>query len=117
MQKQEQMSKQLSIVWNYLSRYKDVIVLVLGILAVGVAGENSIAQHIRYKIQIHGLRTEISKYQSRIEADSLLLEQMGHGAQAYERIARERYFMKADDEDVFVLSTDLNVTDDKNTEE
>ena len=28
-----------------------------------------------------------------------------------EKIARERYFMKADDEDIFVISTD-NVNDD-----
>lgn len=26
---------------------------------------------------------------------------------AYQKIARENYFMKADDEDIFVLSTDL----------
>ncbi len=111
------MSKRLGIVWGYLSRYKYVIVVLTGALSVGVAGENSFLQHIRYQIQINGLRTEIGKYQARIEADSTLIEQMGHGAGAYERIARERYFMKADDEDVFVLSTDLNTDNDKNTDQ
>lgn len=29
------------------------------------------------------------------------------GPEVFGKIARERYFMKADDEDIFVLSTDL----------
>ena len=113
----ETMSKRLGIVWGNLSRYKYLIVIVAGTLSVGVAGENSFLQHIRYQIQINGLRMEIDKYQTRIDADSMLIEQMGHGVGAYERIARERYFMKADDEDVFVLSTDLNTDNDKNTDQ
>ena len=111
------MSKQLGWVWDNLSRHKYFIVIVAGVLSVGVAGENSVVQHIRYQMEINGLRTEIAKYQASIEADSVLIEQMGRGAEAYERIARERYFMKADDEDVFVLSTDLSAADDKNKEQ
>ena len=34
----------------------------------------------------------------------------------YEKIARERYFMKADDEDIFVLSTDLPKNNDEEIE-
>ncbi len=101
------MSKRLGVVWNYLSHYKYLIVIVIGVLSVVVVGENSIMQHVRNQVQIHALRTEINKYEARIQADSILLDQMGHGERAYERIAREQYFMKADDEDVFVLSTDL----------
>ena len=42
---------------------------------------------------------------------------MNHGGRAYERIARERYFMKADDEDIFVLSTDLPNNDNEQDNE
>ena len=34
-----------------------------------------------------------------------------------EKIARERYFMKADDEDIFVLSDDVNSTNTFATDE
>lgn len=32
---------------------------------------------------------------------------MRQGPDVFGKIARERYFMKSDDEDIFVLSTDL----------
>lgn len=101
------MSKRLGIIWVYLSHYKYLITIVVGVLVVGVVDDNSIYQHIKYQIQISELHSEIEKYQSQYEKDSKQLREMRHGVKAYEKIARERYFMKADDEDIFVLSTDL----------
>ncbi len=101
------MSKQLGIIWGYLSHYKYLIVIIAGILVVGAIDDNSIYQHVKYQIQIHNLRTEIEKYTNQYQADSKQLREMRKGTKAYEKIARERYFMKADDEDIFVLSTDL----------
>ena len=40
-------------------------------------------------------------------SDKRTLRDMQHGARAFEKIARQRYFMKADDEDIFVLSSDI----------
>ena len=48
--------------------------------------------------------------------DSKVLREMRMGTRAYEKIARERYFMKADDEDIFVLSTDLPKNNDEEIE-
>lgn len=101
------MSKQLGIIWGYLSHYKYLIVIVIGVLVVGAIDDNSIYQHIKYQMQIRNLRSEIEKYTSQYQKDYQQLREMRKGAKAYERIARERYFMKADDEDIFVLSTDL----------
>lgn len=36
---------------------------------------------------------------------------------AYQKIARENYFMKADDEDIFVLSTDMPNSTNNNEED
>ena len=107
------MSKQLSIVWNYLSHYKYLIVIVVGVLVVGIVDDNSIYQHIKYQFQINSLRSEIEKYTNQYKDDSRKLKDMHRGLKAYERIARERYFMKADDEDIFVLSTDLPSNDNE----
>ena len=101
------MSKRLGVIWSYLSHYKYLIVIVAGVLVVGVIDENSILQHIKYQMQINNLRSEVEKYDEQYQADSRKLREMRKGAKAYEKIARERYFMKADDEDIFVLSTDL----------
>ena len=101
------MSKQLSVIWNYLSHYKYLIVIIVGVFVVGVIDDNSIYQHVKYQIQIHNLRSDIEKYTKQYHEDSKQLREMSRGVKAYEKIARERYFMKADDEDIFVLSTDL----------
>lgn len=101
------MSKRLGIIWNYLAHYKYLIVIVVGVLVVGVIDDNSIRQHIRYQIQIAGLRSEIDKYNAQLEKDTRLLKEMRKGPQVFCKIARERYFMKADNEDIFVLSSDI----------
>ena len=101
------MSKRLGIIWNYLAHYKYLIVIVVGVLVVGVIDDNSIRQHIRYQIQISGLRSEIEKYNAQLEKDTRLLKEMRKGPQVFGKIARERYFMKADNEDIFVLSSDI----------
>lgn len=102
------MSKRLGIIWNYLAHYKYLIVIVVGVLVVGVVDDNSIRQHIRYQIQIAGLRSEIDKYNAQLEKDTRLLKEMRKGPQIFGKIARERYFMKADNEDIFVLSSDIS---------
>ena len=110
------MSKRLGILWSFLSHYKYFIVIVIGILVVGAIDDNSIYEHVKYQIQINNLRSEIKKYTSQYQEDSRKLNEMRKGARAYERIARERYFMKADDEDIFVLSTDLPSNNEQNLE-
>ena len=59
----------------------------------------------------------IDKYTTLYQNDIQMWHEMNHGGRAYERIARERYFMKADDEDIFVLSTDLPNNDNEQDNE
>lgn len=107
------MSKRLGIIWNYLAHYKYLIVIVVGVLVVGIVDDNSIRQHILYRIQISQLQAEIDKYRTQYENDSRQLREMRKGPAVFGKIARERYFMKADDEDIFVLSTDLPKDDNE----
>ena len=62
--------------------------------------------HIQLDLQIGDLKAEIEKYNNQHEADSRQLNELRHHPQAIEKIARERYFMKADDEDIYILSDD-----------
>ena len=57
-------------------------------------------------MQISDLTDEINRYNEQNAADLQQLRELRRGAKAYERIARERYFMQADDEDIYVLSDD-----------
>ena len=62
------------------------------------------------------LEDEISELRLQFINDSITLRQMDTDPRAVEKIARERYFMKYDDEDIFVLNTDLEKTTKTNDE-
>ena len=54
--------------------------------------------------------TELTEEKDQFEADfnrdQAQIKELDRNPKAIEKIARERYFMKADDEDIFVLSDD-----------
>ena len=50
---------------------------------------------------------EIEKYDNLNKKNQARIRELDGNPKAIEKIARERYFMKADDEDIFVLSDDL----------
>lgn len=92
-------------VWH-LPFVKYGLVMVIGVLLVGVVGENSLLALLRNKLYISELNKEIEKYDARSKEDMRQIRELDHNPKAIERIARERYFMKHDDEDIFVLSDD-----------
>lgn len=89
-----------------LDKYRYHIVIIAGALYVSVADENSLLRRIQYGMQINELKNEIAKYDAEYQRDSQALKRLESGAKNIEKVARERYFMKADDEDIFVLSDD-----------
>ncbi|MCI6160655.1 MAG: septum formation initiator family protein [Prevotellaceae bacterium] len=100
--------------YTFVSHNKYWIVLIVGMLIVGVLDENSFYQRVKNNIQISELKSQISNYNERYEKDEAQLKELRRNAKAITKIARERYFMKADDEDIFVLSDDLTPTTEEN---
>ena len=96
----------LNLIWRFLGHYKYAIVIVIGIAMVGFVDENSFKKRFEYEFQIKELKTEIEKYETRYMQDSSRVAELLSNPRAITKIARERYFMKADDEDIYVLSND-----------
>lgn len=92
----------------HLPYMKYIVVLVFGVLFIGFLDENSVWNHFRYKQRVAELKEEIAVYEKDFERDQKRIHELQHSPKAMERIARERYFMKAADEDIFVLSDDEN---------
>lgn len=92
-------------VWHS-SVVKYGLILVTGITLVGFVGDNSLMAHLRNVHYINELGEEIDAYNSRAREDMRKIRELNRNPKAVERIARERYFMKHDDEDIFVLSDD-----------
>ena len=96
----------LGKVWKFISHNKYWIVMFVGVLIVGFVDENSFLKRIDYEFQIRDLKSQIEAYNRRYESDSRQLHELNRNPKAIQKIARERYLMKADDEDIFVLSDD-----------
>jgi cell division protein FtsB len=56
--------------------------------------------------RISELEQEIDHYEKLDQRNKQRIRELQKDPKAIEKIARERYFMKADDEDIFVLSDD-----------
>ena len=85
---------------------KYMVVCSLGVLLVGFLDENSIMSHLKNRHRIDELQEEIDQYNAEFQRDQAQIRELDRNPKAIEKIARERYFMKADDEDIFVLSDD-----------
>ena len=105
------------VIGGLLSHYKFLIVVVLGIVLVGVLGDKRLSTSIKSAITIEDLENEIDKYNAQNEHDAKKLKELRQNPKAIEKVARERYFMKTDNEDIFVLSDDEKpVNDDEKTQ-
>ena len=91
-------------VWLFMRRHKYFITFILIALIVGVVDEDSFLNRHPRQVRIDVLRQEIANYQRQYdEADSKIRE-LESNPRAVEKIARERYFMKRSNEDVFVFA-------------
>lgn len=98
------MASKINAIWNFLSHYKYLIVVIIGVAIVGFIDDNSFMKRMQYDMQISDLKAEIAKYETLHEEDTKRLRELKRNPKAIEKIARERYFMKADDEDIYVFS-------------
>lgn len=110
------MSRHLYPIWNFMGHNKYWIVVILGVLIVGFLDENSLLKHIQNRMLVSDLKEQIDTYNSQYERDEQQIKELRRNPKAITKIAREKYFMKADDEDIFVLSDDQKtITDNDET--
>ncbi len=89
-----------------LSRFKYHIVIVAGVLYVGFVGDDCFMKRMEYDRKISEIQEEIGKYDKAYQQNNQRLHELRVDSSAMARVGRERYFMKKEDEDVFVLSDD-----------
>ena len=95
-------------VWHSLF-FKYAVVAIVGVVIVGFLDDNSFWSHFKNMQRINELQEETEKYNADYRRDQARIRELDRNPKAMEKIARERYFMKADDEDIFVLSDDGEV--------
>ncbi len=91
---------------NLLGRYKHLIIIVVGLLFVCVLSDTSVLALMKLDAEKRNLQAELNFYVARRQEAERQLEALRSSRHAVEKVARERYFMKYADEDVFVLSSE-----------
>ncbi|MDD2560161.1 MAG: septum formation initiator family protein [Bacteroidales bacterium] len=85
----------------YLNKYLIVLVL-FGVLIVFI-DEHNLIRRMQYDRKIRALRKEIRSYEKERDHALEQLEDLRTGSEELEKIARERYLMKKDNEEIFLL--------------
>jgi len=85
---------------NFLKN-KYVLVSILFVIWIAFIDQNSILTHIKLSNDIKEIKKDIEFYNEEIKVDQKILNNL-ESKNTYERIAREQYLMKRENEDVFL---------------
>lgn len=98
--------KNLFLRFYHIRGLKYILVTVIAVALIGFLDENSVWKHMMNRQRIGELQDEIDRLTEQYQHDQAQVKELDRNPKLIEKIARERYFMKADDEDIFVLSDD-----------
>lgn len=110
-------SEKLESVRRGFGKHKYLIVCVLFFVNLLFIDHNSMLKRYEHHKEIASLRAERERYKRLYEHDMAQLHSLETDPQIIEKIARERYFMKRPDEDVFVFEYEGNDNDINETTE
>ena len=89
---------------KYLSRINAYWLVTIVFFALTfVMGDSSLYKRYTYGEKIRSLEKEIKHYQKEIEINSKKLNDLHTDKEGLERFAREEYFMKKPNEDVYII--------------
>ena len=89
---------------KYLSRINAYWLVTIVFFALTfVMGDSSLYKRYTYYEKIRSLEKEIKHYQKEIEINSKKLNDLHTDKEGLERFAREEYFMKKPNEDVYII--------------
>ncbi len=88
----------------FLGRYKYWIVLGLFLLVILVASDNSLVKRMVQKREIHALQEQLRESAEQKRQNEQTLKELSNDSLVIDRIAREKYNMHREDEDLFLES-------------
>lgn len=89
----------------FISRYKYWIVLVLFLVVILVTSDYSMVKRVKQKRDNRILREQLDEYVRQKQENEMLLNDLNNDTLIIDRIAREKYNMHREDEDLFIEET------------
>jgi len=84
-------------------RNKYLMAVLVFLVWLMIFDNNSLIDRVKYLNTLHEMEVEKQYYLERIEEDSRRLNELKTDRDNLEKFAREQYFMKKENEDVFVI--------------
>lgn len=79
------------------------LVTIVFLVLTFTTGDSSLYKRYQYDEKIRSLEKEIRYYQEEAETNRRKLESLRTDKEGLERFAREEYFMKKPEEDIFII--------------
>lgn len=79
------------------------LVTLIFIALTCTVGDSNLYMRFKYDEKINSLEREIKEYKKEIEINSKKLNSLRTDKEGLERFAREEYFMKKENEDVYII--------------
>ncbi len=79
------------------------VTLAVFFIVIAFVDSNNLIKRFRYDIEIRQLQRELEESREACEKVTRQLEDLRQGTQEVEKIAREQYLMKKDNEVIFIL--------------
>jgi cell division protein DivIC len=105
--------KEIHCVLSFIRKWKYLITVIIFILVVGLFDKNSFLHRYENQREMVSLQKEIQKYRNKYNQASHQLLELDSNPEAIKKIARERYFMKKENEDVFVFANESEDSDEE----
>ena len=108
MSEEKRNKKWYSFLWN-----KYLIVGILFIIWMLFFDQNSYLLHKELDGDIQKLEDDIEYYKNELAKQEDQLNNLEKNKDSYERLAREKYYMKKPNEDIFIIETKKDSTDNE----
>ena len=84
-------------------KYKYLISIIVFAVLIGFVGDHCLMKRFAQKQEIAELKSEIAEQKNTYKRDKIELERIQNNPEAVKRVAHEKYYMKTEDEDIFVI--------------
>ncbi len=97
------MQEVLRKIWFYSVKFKYPLAALIFIVWIAFIDETSLVYKSKIKKEIKALKEKEKFYEVEINNNELYFKNLTTNPEAKERLAREKYFMHKDNEEVFII--------------
>ena len=97
------MNDSIGDIINWISKHKYLFVTLTFLVIIVIFDENSLLKHFQYQREIISLKSEYKELKEQHDDLVIKLNELDTDAAEMEKIARDKYDMQLDNEDIFII--------------